>query len=261
MSLKRGHSSVTGELRLKFDDDFNFAPDSPWDARLEFTRNPLDELQTFAGTRLPVNGMLSGQFTGGGTRKEPALDGDVTLEQITAWDVKFERLTGQLHVRSDEIQFSHAQLVQGGKGQITGEVSYQPHEKEYAFRLNGEGIALENIPELQTRLVPVGGTFGFDAHGQGPISAMQGEAALRFEGLKFGAEAQGNLEAHAVADGRKVHLEVASQMGSGNLQGSFDLGLGGDYPVSGSATAMNFDLDPLMGAGARAKGLSGTYDC
>lgn len=257
LALKRGHSSVTGELRLKFDDDFDFGPDSPWDARLEFTRNPLDELQAFARTHFPVDGMLSGQFTGGGTRAAPAVDGNVTLEQINAWDVKFERLTGQLHVRSDQIQFMRAQLVQGAKGQITGDVSYEPHEKIYAFRLNGEGIGLENIPELQTRLAPVGGTFGFDAHGQGPISGMQGEAALRFEGLKFGAEAQGNLEAHAVADGRKVHLEVASQMGTGNLHGSFDLGLGGNYPVSGSATAMNFDLDPLMGAGVRAKGLSG----
>ena len=257
LAVKRGHSSATGELRLKLDGEFSFLPTSLWDAHVEFTRNPLDELQTIAGTHLPVTGMLSGQFSGSGTRAEPTFDGNVTLEQIEAWGVKFEKLTGQLHSDGDQIQFSKAQLVQSAKGKIAGEVSYKVKEKEIEFALNGEGIALEDVPELQTRFVPVGGTFGFDAHGQGPISGLQGEAALRFEGLKFGAEAQGNLEAHAVADGRKVHVDVASQMGTGNLQGSFDLGLGGQYPVSGSATAVNFDLDPLMGAGARAKGLTG----
>jgi translocation and assembly module TamB len=257
VAVKRGHSSATGELRLKLDGDFDFAADSLWDAHVEFTRNPLEELQTFAGTHLPVTGTLSGQFSGSGTRAAPTFDGNVELEQIEAWGVKFEKLTGQLHSDGDQIRFAKAQLVQSAKGKIGGEVSYKVKEKEIEFALNGEGIALENIPELQTRFVPVGGTFGFDAHAQGPISGLQGEAALRFEGLKFGAEAQGNLEAHAVADGRKVHLEIASQMGSGNLQGSFDLGLGGEYPVSGSATALNFDLDPLMGAGARAKGLTG----
>ena len=257
LTLKRGHSSATGELRLTLDGDFGFLPNSPWGARVEFTRNPLEDLQAFAGTHLPVSGVLSGQFTGGGTRAEPTFDGDVTLEQIEAWGVKFDRLTGQLHVRSDQIQFAKARLSQAEKGRITGEVSYKPDEKEIEFALNGEGLALENIPALQTRLVPVGGTLGFDAHGQGPVTAPQGEAALRFEGVKFGAEAQGNLEAHVVADGRQLHLELASQMGSGSLHGNFDLGLRGNYPLSGSATAANFDLDPLLGQGARAKGLTG----
>lgn len=257
LSLRRGRSAVSGELRLTLDGDFGFLPNNPWSAKMEFTRNPLDDLQAFAGTHFPVDGVLSGKFTGGGTRAAPTFDGDVTLEQIEAWGVKFDRLTGEMHVRNDQIQFAKAQLVQGEKGRVSGEVTYWPAGKEYEFALKGEGIPLEKIPTLQTRLVPVAGTLAFQARGQGPIEAMKGEAALQFENVKFGAEAQGNLEAHAVADGRKLHLEVASQMGNGHLEGNFDLGLGGSYPVSGTATATNFDLDPLMGAGARAKGLTG----
>ena len=257
LALKRGRSSATGELRLNLDGDFGFLPSSAWSAKVDFTRNPLEDLQTFAGTHLPVSGVLSGNFTGGGTRAAPTFDGDVTLEQIEAWGVSFERLTGQLHVRSDQIQFAQAQLVQGATGRITGEVSYKPDEKEIEFALNGEALELDKVPALQTRLAPVSGALGFEAHGQGPVSALKGEAALRFEGLKFGAEAKGNLEAHAIADDRQLHLELASQMGSGSMHGSFDLGLGGNYPVSGSATATNFDLDPLLGQGARAKGLTG----
>lgn len=257
LTLRRGHSSATSKLRLSLDGAFGFLPESPWSAHVTFTRNPLEDLQVFAGTHLPVTGVLSGQFTGGGTRAAPLLDGNVTLEAIEAWGVKFDRLTGEMHVRNDQIQFAQALLVQGPAARVSGEVSYKPAEKEYEFALKGEAIPLESIPALQTRLVPIAGTLAFQAHGQGPISAMTGEAALQFEGMKFGAEAQGNFEAHAVADGRKLHLEVASQMGSGHLEGNFDLGLGGSYPLSGTATATNFDLDPLMGAGARARGLTG----
>ncbi len=257
LELRRGHSSVSGELQLALDGAYDFTPSSPWNAKLQFKRNPLEDLQAFAGTHLPVSGVLSGEFTGGGTRAAPTFDGDVTLEQIEAWGVKFDRLTGEMHVRNDEIQFSQAQLTQGVNGRVTGEVSYKPEEKEIVFALIGQGVSMEAIPWLQTRLVPVTGTLGFEAHGQGPIAAPHGEATLRFDSLKFGAEAEGNLEAHAIADGRQLHLDISSQMASGNLQGNFDLGLGGNYPVSGSATAANFDLDPLLGKGARARGLTG----
>jgi len=37
---------------------------------------------------------------------------------------------------------------------------------------------MEAIPWLQTRLVPVTGTLGFEAHGEGPIAAPHGEASL-----------------------------------------------------------------------------------
>ena len=57
LTLKRGHSSATGELRLTLDGDFGFLPSSPWGARVEFTRNPLEDLQAFAGTHLPVSGV------------------------------------------------------------------------------------------------------------------------------------------------------------------------------------------------------------
>ncbi len=101
---------------------------------MEFTRNPLDDLQAFAGTHFPVDGVLSGKFTGGGTRAAPTFDGDVTLEQIEAWGVKFDRLTGEMHVRNDQIQFAKAQLVQGEKGRVSGEVTYGPREKNMNSR-------------------------------------------------------------------------------------------------------------------------------
>jgi translocation and assembly module TamB len=257
LELRRGRSSVSGELRLTLDGAFDFLPSGAWSANAKFARNPLQDFQELAGTHLPVSGMLSGRFTGGGTRAAPTFDGDVTLEQIAAWGMKFDLLTGEMHVRSDQIQLARAQLLQGASGRVTGEVTYKAKEKEIEFALNGRSISLEAIPWLQTRLVPVIGTFEFEAHGDGPVAAPHGEATLQFQGLKFGAEAEGNLQAHAIADGRKLHLEMASKMGTGSLQGNIDLELGGDYPVSGTATATNFDLDPLLGQGARAKGLTG----
>ncbi|MFZ0910489.1 MAG: translocation/assembly module TamB domain-containing protein [Candidatus Acidiferrales bacterium] len=252
---RRGHSSATFDLRLQFDNDWNFRRIDPWSFHAQLSRDPIEDLQGLFGTTYPVNGLLSGQFTGGGTRSAPLFDGDLTLEQIDSYGLQFDRLTGQLHVSNDEFQFANGDLRMGA-AKIAGHLTYRIDEKQIEFALAGSGIDLGNIPRIQAKMLPIAGTLGFDLHGAGPLLAPKGEGTLQLRNLKLGPAVEGGFDGKITSNGNQLHLDLVSEMSNGTLQGGLNVLLSGEYPVTGQIVTSGFDLDPFVIAGLHLQTLS-----
>ena len=255
-TVRRGATSADIDLALEFDKDWDFAPESTWSLTGRMEHAPSDDLQAIFSTHYPFKGFLTGSVHGGGTRARPELDSDFTFDDIEAGKFRFDKLTAQLHAESNVIHLSHAELRKGAES-VAGDVLYHPREKDAVFDVTGTRVSLENIPEIQTASLPIGGKLSFTLRGNGPLRAPVGTATLRVVDLKLGAEVQGNFNGELSSDGQSAHLTLASDIAHGKLAGDVSMSLSEGRAISGRLTVEQFDLDPLIAAGLHLQQLTG----
>lgn len=257
MHARYGAASIENlSVALQFDGNWGFLPQNMWSLSAQITDAPSQNVQDMVGTNYPVTGVFSGNLAGSGTHEAPALDSDFTLNQISANGFRLDRLTGHVHWNPGELQLANANLT-AGPGNISGSVSYRSADQYADFNLAGSGIALDRIPALQNKSLPVGGDFSFTLKGSGPIHAPSAQGDLRLANLQFGGETQGAFEGHLVADGKNATVTIVSHLARGKLDGRVTAGLSSDLPVSGKFDVAQFDLDPFIIAGLHLNQLTG----
>lgn len=255
-------AELDGSLALT---DWNFLPDNSWTADISFDKTPVESLQAIAGTGYPVAGMLSGQFHGRGTRREPAFSGLFDLESGTVYGVAFNRLRGQLVVTADEARISNAELRvfpagkerAGGAGVVTGSLGYRFADKNLSAELVGAGLPLENFPAFPSKNLPLGGLATFRLKVTGTLDRPVGEGNIRVVDLRLGPEVIGSFDGKLTSDGREARLELGSAMSTGEITGGYTLGLAAPYPIAGKVTIKGIDLTPFLLAATHARDFSG----
>jgi translocation and assembly module TamB len=257
--VRRGRSSVAMSVWLELY-NWSYLPKSQWNMRVNVVRTPTDDLESLFGWSYPARGVLSGQFTGRGTRSDPEFTGPFDLEQIEAWGYRAEHASGQFALRKDEVRISNAEVRQGA-GRVAGDFLYRfaadegPAQIEY--KLKGSAIAVDKIERLQTERLPLGGQLSFELRGQGPITAPISEGTVKLAGFKVGDEILGTFEAQVRADGRQAQAELKSAMAEGQLRGKVELTLGGEYAIQGEVMVQDLDLDVFIKTALRLKNVTG----
>jgi translocation and assembly module TamB len=255
-TVRLGRSSATLDLRLHFDGAWSFLPINRWNLDAKFSRNPTDDIQPLFGLHYPFTGLASGEIVGDGTRAHPTFDGNLTIEQVTAWGIHVDRIDGRLHIADDDFEYVNA-TFQKETGHATGNFVYHPHERWLQFATTGDSIALQGIPQIQTSALPLNGSLSFALKGVGPLETLQGSGTVKVSNLKVGTEPEGDFEGHLLSDGRDLRVDLSSENASSDLRGNIHMTLAADYPMSGRLTVANFDLDPFIIAGLHLKALTG----
>src|SRR5208337_1102889 len=125
---------------------------------------PLAALEQLGGWKYPVQGLLTGQFHGRGTRAEPMLTGLLDVADAEVYSVPFNRLRGQLTVLPDEVRLSNAELrffapgteKTGGAGIVTGTVAYRFADDSLTTDLVGASLPLANFGKIRATKLPLG---------------------------------------------------------------------------------------------------------
>ena len=255
-SMTRGQTAVALDLFLRFDGDWSFLDASPWtmDARIENAKP--EDIESVMSVNYPASGRINGTIHATGTRASPVLDANVTIDDLTVKGWYFERFSGELHWRQDEIRLTHAELA-SSSGMVAGDVLYRPDEAQTEFNISGTGLALEKIKNVQSWSLAVSGRLDVNLHGSGPILAPRAQGDLRVSNLRLGTESEGDFAGQLTSDGRSAHLTVNSEPQREKLQGDLTVGLGGDEQVSGRLSVTQFDLDPFIVAGLHLTQLTG----
>ena len=253
---QRGHTSATLDLTLELDGDWGFIPSSSWSLEARIDHAPSDDLQSLFETNYPVSGFLSGDFRGRGTRADPMFDANFVYEDIEARGIHFDRLSGELHMKHDEVALSRAELRKAG-GRITGNFIYRFEEQQATFDVTGTGIALDTIRKLQTASLPIAGRLNFSIRGSGPLRAPEARGELQVTQLKIGDEAEGDFSGQLASDGQSARVTITSEPVREKLQGELTIGFRGEQPISGQLSVRNFNLDPFIAAGLHLKQLTG----
>ncbi|HEX8837218.1 MAG TPA: translocation/assembly module TamB domain-containing protein [Candidatus Acidoferrum sp.] len=263
-TVRHGAMQATIEANLSLT-KWNFRALNEWTAEASFEKVPAENLQKVLGVSYPVEGSLTGQFHGRGTRAEPNVSGLFDLADGHVYGLSFNRLRGQLNLASDEARIANAELrffppgkERGrGTGIITGSASYRFRAQTFSADLVGAGLPLANFETLQSHRLPVGGQLGFRVKAGGSLTAPKGEGTLRVVDLTVGPSVIGSFEGNLKADGVAAHLDLSSAMSSGEISGGSTLVLSEPYNLSGKITIKNINLDPFLLTALHLESFSG----
>lgn len=233
---------------------WNFRAQNQWTADASFEKVPAETLERVLEMSYPVEGSLTGQFHGRGTRAEPNVTGLFDLADGRVYGVSFNRLRGQLNLASDEARIANAELrffppgKEGGRGTgiITGSASYRFGEQTFSSDLVGAGLPLASFETLQSPRLPVGGQLSFRMKAAGSLVAPTGEGTFRVVDLTVGDSVIGSFEGHLKSDGATAQLDLGSAMSTGEISGGSTLVLREPYNLSGKITIKNINLDPFL---------------
>ena len=258
LSITRGRAQrgamqtdIEGRLALT---KWSFLPDNEWSADANFDKTPLKSLQALLGKSYPVEGLLSGQFHGRGTRAAPSVTGLFDLANGKVYGVTFDHLRGQLNVQPDEVRLSTAELRifppgrENGRGAgiVTGSVGYRFSDKNVVVDLVGAGLPLEKFDDLQLPRLPVAGQLTFHLKASGPVKAPSGEGTFRVVDLRVGQDVIGSFEGTLNSDGNEAKFQLTSAMTNGSISGGYTVGLKDPYPIRGKILIQNIKLDPFL---------------
>jgi translocation and assembly module TamB len=245
------HADVEGSLDL---DQWSFRPENEWTADFNLEKVPVESLLALANEKYPVEGMLTGQFHGRGTREAPSLAGLFDLADGKVYGLEFNRLRGQISIQPDEAHISNAELrvfapgkeAGRGAGIVTGTLGYQFSSKEITAELVGAGLPLQNFEKIQSDRLPIFGQLTFHIKASGPYDRPVGEGTVRVVDFRVGQEIIGSFDGDVHSDGGIARLELHSAMTGGGISGGYSLGLTSPYPLSGKVTLQNIALDPFL---------------
>ena len=249
MSASYGAASMQNtKLSLDLDGNWSFLPENSWSLSAQITDAPSSDVQQLIGTSYPVSGVFSGNLVGSGTHEAPEIDSDFTFSDISERSFRADSLAGHFHWQKGEIQLTGANLT-AGPGRASGDILYRSADQHVEFDIAAHAIALDQIPDLQSKSLPISGQFSFNLKGSGPITAPSAQGDLQLTALRVGSETQGTFTGHLVSDGRNASVTLASDLTRGKLQGELSAGLSAELPITGEFDVQQLDLDPFIIAG------------
>jgi translocation and assembly module TamB len=268
LSVARGHMQY-GAMRADFSgnldlDKWSFRPENEWSAEANVEKIPIESMLALAGEKYPVEGTLTGQFHGRGTREDPAITGLFDLAEGKVYGLEFNRLRGQLNFQPDEARISNAELRVfapgkeiGGAGIITGSVAYHISTKGISADIVGAALPLRNFEKIQTDRLPISGQISFHLKASGSYLAPVGEGTMRVVDFRVGQEVIGSFDGELRSDGKVAKLDLRSAMTGGGISGGYSLGLTDPYPISGKVSLENITLDPFLLTALHMRKISG----
>ncbi len=210
------------------------------------------DLQRAAGLDYPVTGTLDATLQAAGTEGNPHGQGQFTLTAAEAYGRPIKSASANLTFANHEAEFNHIRLL-AARGVVAGSAAYNFNSKGLTFDLNGAGIDLAEIPELQNARLQTAGEVSFAAKGSGTIDEPVINGSLQVTGLVLNGERIGGLTANAVTRGRELQLTARSNFSKANLSLDGKVDLLGDMPGSFTLQFSNLDIDPFLRAEVRGK--------
>jgi len=244
-------AGIEGSMQLT---GWEFKPENEWSSEITLEQVPLQGLEALGGWKYPIQGLLTGQFHGRGTRAQPIVSGLIDIADGNAYSVPFNRLRGQFSLTGDEVRLANAELrffapgseKTGGAGIVTGNVAYQIANKELTTDLVGASLPLANFQRVKAKNLPIGGQLTFRLKSSGPVLRPVADGSFRVVDFEVGSEVIGSFGGDLHADGQKAELKLGSAMSEGALTGGITVGLQSPYPIDGAISAKNLNLDPYL---------------
>jgi len=154
----------------------------------------------------------------------------------------------------DEVRLSNAELrffapntqKAGGAGIVTGTVAYRFADGSLSTDLVGAALPLANFQRIRATKLPLGGQVSFRLKSNGPALRPQAEGTFRVVDFQLGSEVIGSFGGDLSSDGQTAELKLNSAMSEGAIVGGVKVGLTDPFPLDGTVSIKNINLDPYM---------------
>src|SRR5271157_5417944 len=224
-----------GSARLNVDwtaalEKGNFAEDSPFQLQVAVHNADVADLQRASGFDYPLTGTLNATLQAAGTEGNSHGQGQFTLTAAQAYGRPIKSASADLAFANHEAQFNHIRLL-AARGVVAGSAAYNFNNKGLTFDLNGAGIDLAEIPELQSARLQAAGAVSFAAKGSGTLDEPVINGNLQVSDLVLNGERIGGFTANAVTRGTHLQLTARSNFPHASLWLDEDVELRGDMPA------------------------------
>ena len=230
----------------------NFTDDSLFQLQAAVHNADVTELQRRAGLNYPVTGTLNATLQAAGTEGNPHGQGQFTLTDAHAYGRPVKSASASLTFANHEAQFNHIRLL-AARGVVAGSAAYNFNNKVLTFDLNGAGIDLVEIPELQSARMQTAGAVSFATKGSGTIDEPVINGYLQVSDLVLNGERVGSFTANAVTHGTQLQLTARSNFPKATLSLDGNVELRGDMPGNMTMQFSNLDIDPFLRAEIKGK--------
>jgi len=223
----------------------SFTDDSLFQLQATVHNANIADLQQAVGLTYPVTGTLNAALQVAGTEGNPHGQGQFTLTAAQAYGRPVKSASANLTFANHEAQFTHVRLLVA-RGVIAGSAAYNFNNKGLAFDLNGAGIDLAEIPELQSARLQTAGSASFAAKGTGTLDEPVINGYLQVSDLIMNGERIGGFTANAETRGTQLQLTAHSNFPKATLSLDGNVELRGDMPGKLTMQFSNLDIDPFL---------------
>ena len=230
----------------------SFTDDSLFQLQAAVHNANVTDLQQAVGLGYPVAGTLNATLQAAGTEGNPHGQGQFTLTAAQAYGRPIKSASANLAFANHVAQFSHIRLL-AARGVIAGSAAYNFNNKGLIFDLNGAGIDLAEIPELQSARLQTSGAASFAAKGSGTLDEPVINGYLQVSDLVMNGERIGGFTANAVTHGPQLQLTARSNFPKATLSLDGNVELRGDMQGKLTMQFSNLDIDPFLRQGIKGR--------
>jgi translocation and assembly module TamB len=245
-SLRRGETSADFEVAASLEKG-QFAPTSPYTARVNLHNVDVASTAALAGFDQPVSGTADVSLQISGTRANPRVQGHIRASHAAAYGESIEAFDAELHIADGETALTNIHL-QHQDASISGTAAYMPASQGFRLDLNGKNFDLARVRQIHLDRLPVTGRADFLLQGSGTLNAPVINASVQVHGLTADRELVGGLNLNGTTSNGQLRIRGNSAFDRGNLSIDGAVEMHGDYRADITARMDRMDLDPLWRA-------------
>lgn len=224
----------------------------------------LDQVAPLVPGRMPLTGILNAHAALQGTLAAPQGEAVVAVSQAHLHIGGKDELGGGLqsftvtaHGAGAVITFdASAQLL---SGPLTAQGSFNYQTRSFQGGLQADKMALDRLPAITRRRLPIAGEVSLRGAGQGTLAAPTFQLTATAPQLVIAGQTITGLQLDARLQDSRVHATFAATALKTALTAQADLGWGGAWPLQARLDAPAIPIAPLLVAFApqQAEGVHG----
>ena len=242
-TVRRGETSAEVDASATLQNG-HFTSDSEIALRANMQHTNVAAIQALAGYNYPITGIADVAVQAQGTASHLRGSGQLHLNDASAYGERIQQFDSKVHFANGDLSFDDLHLFHDDSV-ITGTAALNPATHLFRLDVVGSNFDLAHVSQIQTPGLPVEGRADFKLNASGTPQLPAINAEIKIRKLAFDHELSGDLDLHAVTQGKTLHLTSNSQLSRGNLQMNGDIQLGYDHPADLSFHLDGVDLDAL----------------
>jgi len=258
-TLEEGKMRLEGSGHAELH-DWKLAGSSPVAGTASLRSADLQTLAAEGGWKaLPASGQVSAAVHISGSLESPLVSGEVTLDNLTAYDERFGRAHADVTFTTTALELTHGEARNGaGRISVSGDYNHPANDwKDGSLRFDvaTNGVDLTQIKHVQDFQSGLGGRLDLKANGGAKVvngvldlTSLTGEVSVRNAALD--GRAYGNLNITAATKLPLLRLAATANLGDVQLRGNGEWRMEGDYqgeahvPIPRVSFATLHDLTP-----------------
>lgn len=243
--LLKGQASAEFRARVRLQDNA-VARSSPLFAEGTVRNADITELQRLLGVSYPVTGTLQATVRASGTPDDPRGEGTLTIENGSAYEQPFERLTAQVAAENRDTISASRLRVERGQTVVTGNARVNRRTEEFQFTATGTNVELSELGFLKTGRIALSGVSQIALEGEGTRSRPTVRGSIAVSRLGLNGKEAGTVSLGIETRERQMAVRGTARLFGTNLRIAGETGLAEPFPATARVEFAGMEIERMI---------------